>query len=139
MGVALARPTPREVRIVALMISMVAFSQPPQLSVAEVSRFLAEHWPSLPAATEASESEGILSLRLSGADVIVGSMPAPIPWSELEGPCATSILRRDAALRESACRARRGGAEPITAAARASRRGHAERRDAAPVKTSRPT
>ncbi len=24
--------------------------------------------------------------------VILGFMPAPIPWSDLEGPCETSIL-----------------------------------------------
>lgn len=34
--------------------------------------------------------KGVLILDYEGAQIIVMFMPAPIPWSELEGPCATA-------------------------------------------------
>jgi len=66
------------------------------LQVAEVQRQLTEHWPTLSAATEIEETDDIVSLQIGDAMIILGKMPAPIPWSQLEGPCATSILWRNA-------------------------------------------
>jgi len=34
---------------------------------------------------------------IAGSQVALMAMPAPVPWSDLEGPCATSLLWRDAA------------------------------------------
>jgi len=83
--------------IVALAISMVTFSDAPQLSVADIQRDMATKWPDLPSATHTAEKDNTLSFRIGSGDVIMGQMPAPIPWSDLEGPCATSILWPNAA------------------------------------------
>jgi len=40
---------------------------------------------------------GWLSFSLGSATAAMGVMPAPIPWSDLEGPCETSILWPEAA------------------------------------------
>jgi hypothetical protein len=81
----------------SLQISMVIFQEEPQLSANELLEALSAHWPDLPAPTDVAERDNTLSLRLGTSDVVIGTMPAPIPWSDLEGPCATSILWRDAA------------------------------------------
>jgi hypothetical protein len=77
-------------------MSMVLFREAPRLSATELQSALANHWPDLPVATEVSEQGIALSLRIGAADVVIGKMPAPVPWSDLEGPCATSVLWPDA-------------------------------------------
>ncbi len=81
----------------ALAISMVMFSDDPNLSVADIQRGVAKKWPDLPSGTDSDEKDNTLSFRIGSADVIFGKMPAPFPWSDLEGPCVTSILWPDAA------------------------------------------
>jgi hypothetical protein len=71
---------------------MVTFSDDPQLSITNIQRDLATKWSNLPSATDADERDNTLSFRIGTSGVILGRMPAPIPWSDLEGPCATSIL-----------------------------------------------
>lgn len=75
---------------------MVLFREKPTLSASELQRALSSNWPALAEATEVSENGDTLSLRLGASDVVIGAMPAPIPWSDLEEPCATSILWPDA-------------------------------------------
>ncbi len=88
--------TTRKGKLLALAISMVTFSDDPQLSVADIQRDMATKWADLPTSTDADETDNTLSFSVGSADVILGQMPAPIPWSALEGPCATSILWPDA-------------------------------------------
>jgi len=76
----------------ALAISMVTFSDDPQSSVADIQRDVSTKWPDLPSATDPDENDDTLSYRIGSTDVIMGKMRAPIPWSDLEGPCATSVL-----------------------------------------------
>lgn len=75
-----------------LQISMILFSEPPVFSVEGLTAALTTSWPDLSNISEISEQDGTLSFRLDAADVVIGTIPAPIPWSDLEGPCATSIL-----------------------------------------------
>lgn len=58
---------------------------------------LAKNWSDLSPATEIEEKDDALSFTLGDVGVIAAMMPAPIPWGDLEGPCATSILWKDAA------------------------------------------
>lgn len=76
---------------------MVMFSDNPSLSVADIQSDMASKWPDLPSSTDADENENTFSFRVGASDVIVGKMPAPFPSSDLEGPCATSILWPNAA------------------------------------------
>lgn len=43
--------------------------------------------------------EGVLDVPFRGGRLIVGLMPVPIPWAQLEGPCATAWWWPDAATR----------------------------------------
>ena len=76
----------------AIAISMILLREDLPLSVDEIRCCLAEHWPDLPAATDCEQGDGTLSLGIGESAIILGKMPAPFPWSDLEGPCATSIL-----------------------------------------------
>jgi len=77
---------------VAISICMIPLAKDFKLSAQEIQRDLAATWPGLPAAGKPEKKENTLAFRLGDADVIMGHMPAPIPWSDLEGPCATSWL-----------------------------------------------
>jgi hypothetical protein len=81
----------------AIGISMIMLASDAPIRVSDVQHHLAENWPDLPAATDVEEKDGTLALQIGEAGLIMARMPAPIPWSELEGPCATSILWRNAA------------------------------------------
>lgn len=101
-----------------LQISMILFSEQPAFSPADLSATLATQWPDLPAVTGIEEKEGIISFDLGNANVAILTVPAPFPWSDLEGPCDTSVLWPDAtaALREHKSHAIvtvRGEFEPV--------------------------
>lgn len=66
------------------------------ISAAEVAAIVAAKWPDVPPATEIEESENSLSLSFGQAFAVIARMPVPIPWTELEGPCATSLLWKNA-------------------------------------------
>ncbi len=76
----------------SLSLAMVALGDKPHISGAAIAKDLAATWPSLPKASELSQKDATLSFSLGQAIVAIGPMPAPIPWSDLEGPCATSWL-----------------------------------------------
>ncbi|QEG40500.1 DUF4261 domain-containing protein [Roseimaritima ulvae] len=76
----------------AIAISMVLFSDEPRLSVADIQRDFTSRWPDVPEPTEAEEDENTLSFNVGDSLVILAVMPVPFPASDLEGPCATSVL-----------------------------------------------
>lgn len=76
----------------ALAISMVLLRDDATPTVTDIQQDLAAHWPDLAPATDSKQEEGILAFEIGTSSVIYGKMPAPFPWSDLEGPCATSIL-----------------------------------------------
>lgn len=76
----------------ALAISMVLLQDDAELSAADIQRDMAAHWPDLEAPTDSKQQEGIVSFEIGSSSIILGKMPAPFPWSDLEGPCATSLL-----------------------------------------------
>jgi hypothetical protein len=82
---------------VTIALAMMMLSEDAPLTAADVARELASGWPELPKATELEDGDGTLALTLADCNVILGKMPGPIPWSDLEGPCETSILWPDAA------------------------------------------
>src|SRR5262245_30548125 len=81
----------------ALGISMILLNGDAPLKAADVQRQLATNWPNLPAAKDVEEGDGTLSMDIGRSSIILGKMPAPIPWSDLQGPCSTSILWKNAA------------------------------------------
>jgi hypothetical protein len=89
----------------AVQMSMVLCKEAASLDASHVLKALAESWKELPAATAIESREDTLSFRIADVDVVIGVMPAPVPWSDLEGPCATSILWPNAAATLKAHRA----------------------------------
>lgn len=78
-------------------IAMIMYGQLPVLSLENLQAKLAKNWPDLPACSESESKDDSLSFQLGQHTVVMATMPAGIPWSDLEGPCATSILWPDAA------------------------------------------
>jgi hypothetical protein len=76
---------------------MIMLDKDIQPSVSDIQNALSTNWPDLPPMEDINDEGNTLAFKLGDADVILGKMPAPIPWSELEGPCATSILWPQAA------------------------------------------
>jgi len=81
----------------ALSIAMVALGPNAHLSADAIRSELAKEWPALLPAQDVESNDGTFSFRVGPLDVVAGLMPAPIPWSDLEGPCASSLLWKDAA------------------------------------------
>lgn len=78
-------------------MSMVPLGPTSKVSAGALIKDLAETWPELPAATKPEKGDKSLIFHIGDTMVALGFMPAPIPWSELEGPCATSVLFPNAA------------------------------------------
>jgi hypothetical protein len=81
----------------AIGISMIMLRNDSPIRANDLQQHLAKNWPDLPVASEIEEKDGILSLQIGEASLIMAKMPAPISWSDLEGPCATTILWKNAA------------------------------------------
>ena len=76
--------------------SMVMLSVDVPLSIDAFERDFAERWSGDPSPTGLSEGENTMSCQIGDGIVTIGAMPVPIPWSDLEGPCATSLFWKNA-------------------------------------------
>lgn len=81
----------------ALSIAFVALGKGAKVSGARIKQDLQDAWPSLPEIGELSKKESTLSFEVGEAIVMLGFIPAPIPWGDLEGPCETSWIWPNAA------------------------------------------
>jgi hypothetical protein len=73
-----------------MLVAMVALNS---LHLAEPSRILAtlrERCPDCPAPTDRTQEGDTVVFHLRDSMAAISFMPAPIPWSDLEGPCATA-------------------------------------------------
>ena len=80
-------------------ISMIPLGNSPKISPTAIKADLSATWSDMPplGATEKNEKQ-MLSFDVGDdSHVILTLMPGPIPWSDLDGPCATSVLWKDAA------------------------------------------
>lgn len=80
----------------AVALSMVLLREEAALPAARIEQELRARYPDLDAAVTSDEG-GIASLKLRNGDLFVAPVPVAIPWSDLEGPCATSLLWKNAA------------------------------------------
>jgi len=76
---------------------MVALGKGAKVSPVAIQNDLKSAFASLPAPSTAEKKDSTFALRIGGADVFFGLMPAPIPWSDLEGPCTRNRLWPNAA------------------------------------------
>jgi hypothetical protein len=74
---------------------MVLLREAADLPVSRIEQELRTRYPEI--GVSAAESENaVATLQLSNGYLALACMPCPMPWSDLEGPCATSILWKDA-------------------------------------------
>jgi hypothetical protein len=77
---------------------MVLLDRDSTLSAVSIEERLKDLWPELPRASDVQvlAAGSQIAFALGDADVHVAVMPAPYPWTDLEGPCTTSLLWPDA-------------------------------------------
>jgi hypothetical protein len=63
---------------------------------AAIREDFATKWPSLPTPVPTKAEKEQVAFQVGNVDCIIALMRAPIPWTDLEGPCATSWLWKDA-------------------------------------------
>ena len=80
----------------SISIAMVALGKGGKISASKFRDVWTSSWPGAPVPSKPEKKDNTVSFRVGDADIIYGLMPAPIPWSDLEGPCATSWLWPDA-------------------------------------------
>jgi hypothetical protein len=73
-------------------IGFLLLNKASEILEAHIRDEVSQHWPHI-SITDITQSEDKpLAFHLDGSPVYIMSIDAPYPWSDLEGPCATSIL-----------------------------------------------
>ena len=75
---------------------MIPLAPDAELSGKAIRAAFHEQWPDLPKPVKGESKDGILAFDVGDVTAMIAVMPAPIPWSDLEGPCETSWLWPDA-------------------------------------------
>lgn len=78
-------------------VAMIALGPHALVSLNAVRKDLAARFPALPELADLEDRPPAFTFKVGEQQVVGGLMPAPIPWGDLEGPCATSVLWPDAA------------------------------------------
>lgn len=81
----------------ALMVAMVMVNGDGRLSERRYVDSFTSLWLDHPRPRECAVEGDTLSCKLGFDEVVVARMPAPIPWSDLQGPCETTMLWKEAA------------------------------------------
>jgi hypothetical protein len=71
-----------------LALSMVALEEAEAPRPDPLFAEFKARWPDAPPPREIAEKAGVLTFKLDDATAAVALMPSPIPWTDLEGPCA---------------------------------------------------
>ena len=74
---------------------MIMLSQQQPLNLVAIEQEIRIRYPDLHAAVSTTDTN-VAALDVKDGQLILGNMPAPIPWSDLEGPCASSFLWKNA-------------------------------------------
>src|SRR5262245_34829966 len=76
---------------------MIPLAPKAKLSAAAIKAdMIQKKWRGLPEPESVESEKGQVAFRVGDSDVIIAMMRAPMPWSDLEGPCKTSWLWKDA-------------------------------------------
>jgi hypothetical protein len=81
------------------LVAMVALNSRRLPELASILTTLRERCPDCPQASEISRKDDAFVFRLGDSMATVSLMAAPIPWSDLEGPCSTAWWWPDATVR----------------------------------------
>ncbi|MCU7853425.1 MAG: DUF4261 domain-containing protein [Candidatus Thiodiazotropha sp. (ex Monitilora ramsayi)] len=80
----------------SITFCMVPFPNDPDLEIKSVAEHFAETWPDFGQVSDIEICDNTGSFKVGELNVTLGDINGPIPWSDLEGPCATSILWKNA-------------------------------------------
>jgi hypothetical protein len=69
------------------LVAMVALREELLPSEGDLFHFIRDTWPDSPSVGGIRRKENVLSFDVGDHAAAVSSMPAPIPWADLEGPC----------------------------------------------------
>ena len=72
------------------LIGMVALNSQSLPAASAIMNAFSERCPNASVEGDIEEKDGTFVFTLNGNTTAVSLMPAPIPWSELEGPCVTA-------------------------------------------------
>jgi hypothetical protein len=78
------------------LISMVPLAAASRVSPEAMECELRDVWPETPPFEDLKDADGTLSFRVGSMEVLIEHMSEPIPWNELQEPCANSWLWQDA-------------------------------------------
>ncbi len=76
----------------SISVAMALLREKCSISISDLERIWAETWPTLPPVLNAAQDKTVTSFQIGEVMVFWAEMGAPFPWSDLEGPCATSLL-----------------------------------------------
>ena len=74
----------------APLVAMVALATPALPDPEALASFFDQNWPDQPAIHETSRVDDMLVFHVAGARGALALAAHPIPWEELEGPCAAA-------------------------------------------------
>ncbi|WP_254507475.1 DUF4261 domain-containing protein [Anatilimnocola floriformis] len=80
----------------SLSLAFIPLLPKAQLSSSAIRADLVANWPQLPKPEPVKGETDQISFRIGSSDVIIAFMRAPIPWTDLDGPCQTAFLWPDA-------------------------------------------
>jgi hypothetical protein len=73
-----------------VLLGMVALNSATLPEASAIAASFAKRCPECTVPDDIEEKDGTFVFRVSGNMAAISLMPAPIPWSDLEGPCATA-------------------------------------------------
>jgi hypothetical protein len=74
------------------LFAFLVFEETPSPDEADVRAALTRHLPDAATVSDIEIDEKTISISMGDQSAIIGLIDAPIPWEDLEGPCATSWL-----------------------------------------------
>lgn len=80
----------------SIILCMVPYPDAPDANIEAVAEYFRNTWPDLGDVTNIETKDNTASFNVGNLNITLGDIGGPIPWSDLEGPCATSILWKDA-------------------------------------------
>jgi hypothetical protein len=79
-----------------IVLATVLLREKAAIPTDSVLREFQSRYPELGASLTSPSTDQTASFHLNFGDAVIVDMGVPVPWSDLEGPCATSLLWRDA-------------------------------------------
>jgi Domain of unknown function (DUF4261) len=76
----------------AIQISFLLLTEATEISLDDLRAEISTNWPDVYATDFKANEGGPISFQWGEATIFLQLMKAPIPWSDLEGPCTTSLL-----------------------------------------------